>query len=116
VLAGREWSVLPTGVVLTYDNKSRFFRDLRERLPYCVALWPCAIALPHELAADGGDLAGKTVLELGAGMGLPGIVAASLGAQVVQTDRHELAMSVGRRNAERRDRHHAAPPRLVGVA
>jgi predicted nicotinamide N-methyase len=44
---------------------------------------------------------GKSVLELGAGTGLPGIVAASLGAQVVQTDRDELAMSVCQRNCER---------------
>jgi predicted nicotinamide N-methyase len=41
------------------------------------------------------------VLELGAGTGLPGIVAASLGARVVQTDRNELAMSVCKRNGER---------------
>ncbi|HTE21142.1 MAG TPA: methyltransferase domain-containing protein, partial [Armatimonadota bacterium] len=69
--------------------------------PYGVALWPSAIALAHELAARGDAFAGKRVLELGAGTGLPGMVAASLGAHVVQTDRHELAMSVCRRNSER---------------
>jgi len=41
------------------------------------------------------------VLELGAGTGLPGIVAASLGGRVVQTDHHELAMSGCKRNGER---------------
>ncbi len=39
-------------------------------------------------------------MELGAGTGLPGIVAASLGGRVVQTDRHELALSVCKRNGE----------------
>jgi predicted nicotinamide N-methyase len=41
------------------------------------------------------------VLELGAGTGLPGIVAASLGARVLQTDRQELALALCRGNVER---------------
>ena len=41
------------------------------------------------------------VLELGAGTGLPGIVAASLGARVVQTERQEVALFVCKKNAER---------------
>lgn len=62
-------------------------------------LWPSAIALAHELAAR--DLTGKRVLELGAGTGLPGIIAAGRGAHVVQTDRQSLALHLGKRNAER---------------
>jgi methyltransferase-like protein 23 len=97
-LAGREWTILHTGVVLTYADELQFFRDLLNHIPYGVALWPSAIALAYELASRGEELTGKTVLELGAGTGLPGIVAASLGARVVQTDRQELAMTVCRRN------------------
>ena len=41
------------------------------------------------------------VLELGAGTGLPGIEAASLGAHVVHTDKQELALFVRKKNAER---------------
>ena len=41
------------------------------------------------------------MLELGAGTGLPGIVAATVGARVVQTDRHELALDLCRRNGAR---------------
>jgi predicted nicotinamide N-methyase len=99
-LAGHEWTILHTGVVLTHDDEQRFLRELRDRLPYGVALWPAAIALAHEVAARAEAFRGKRVLELGAGTGLPGIVAASLGAQVVQTDRHEMPMSVCRRNGE----------------
>ena len=99
-LAGREWVILHTGVILTYADEAQFFRDLRDHLPYGVALWPAAIALAYELASRADTLAGTTVLELGAGTGLPGIVAASLGATVVQTDRQELAMTVCTRNAQ----------------
>src|SRR5690606_27268291 len=100
-LAGREWSILHTGAVLTLADEARFFRELRDRLPYGVALWPAAIALAHDVASRPDAFRGRRVLELGAGTGLPGIVAASLGGQVVQTDRHELALAVCRRNGER---------------
>jgi len=101
--AGREWTILHTGAVLTLADESHFFRELRDRLPYGVALWPASIALAHELASRAEAFRGRRVLELGAGTGLPGIIAASLGARVVQTDRHELAMSVCKRNGRRND-------------
>ena len=41
------------------------------------------------------------MLELGAGTGFPSIVAASLGARVVQTDRQQAALYVCRLNGER---------------
>ena len=50
---------------------------------YGVTLWPSAIALAHDLAARGNRLRDLRVLELGAGTGLPGIVAASFGARVI---------------------------------
>jgi predicted nicotinamide N-methyase len=100
-LAGREWTVLHTGAVLSFADEQHFLREMREHLPYGVALWPAAIALAHDVASRPEAFRGGRVLELGAGTGLPGIVAASLGARVVQTDRHELAMSVCRLNGER---------------
>lgn len=102
-LAGREWTVLHTGAVLTHEDETRFLADLTELLPYGVALWSAAIALAHEVASRAAEFRGRSVLELGAGTGLPGIVAASLGAAVVQTDRHAVPMAVCRRNAERND-------------
>jgi predicted nicotinamide N-methyase len=100
-LAGREWTVLHTGAILSFADEQHFLREMREHLPYGVALWPAAIALAHDVASRPEAFRGGRVLELGAGTGLPGIVAASLGARVVQTDRHELAMSVCRLNGER---------------
>jgi predicted nicotinamide N-methyase len=100
-LGGRTWSILHTESVLSHDDEAHFLMELRERLPYGVVLWPAAIALAHEVAARADAFRGTRVLELGAGTGLPGIVAASLGARVVQTDKQEMAMSVCRRNGER---------------
>ena len=70
-LAGRTWSILHTHAMLTYDDELHFFRELRERLPYGVALWPAAIALAHEIMERKAEFAGRRVLELGAGTGLP---------------------------------------------
>jgi predicted nicotinamide N-methyase len=117
-LGGREWGLLHTAAVFSQLDEQRYLGEQRERLPYGVVLWPAAVALAHEVAARAGEFGGRRVLELGAGTGLPGIVAASLGARVVQTDRHELALAVCRRNGARngvgpdapaRRRRHAAP-------
>src|SRR4051794_23686106 len=98
---GREWTALHTGAVLTEADESRLIGVKADRLPYGVALWPSSLALAHEVATRPESFRGRGVLELGAGTGLPGIVAASLGARVVQTDRDELALHLCRRNGER---------------
>lgn len=98
-LDGRAWRILHTGAMISHDDERRFLGDEKPRLPYGIVLWPAAIALAHEIATR--DLRGKRVLELGAGTGLPGIVGATLGARVVQTDRHEVALFLCKKNAER---------------
>jgi predicted nicotinamide N-methyase len=100
-LAGRTWSILHTHAILSLTDEHHFFQELRNRVPYGVSLWPAAIALAHEVASRGDALRGLRVLELGAGTGLPGIVAATHGARVTQTDRHELALAVCKLNGER---------------
>src|SRR5436305_7542107 len=89
---GREWAVLHTGAVLSREDEARVVGQRNERLPYGVALWPSALALAHEVATRHPGFRGRTVLELGAGTGLPGIVAATLGGRVVQPDRDKLAL------------------------
>jgi predicted nicotinamide N-methyase len=99
-LEGRTWSILHTGAVISREAEEGFLRgEATARRPYGIVLWPAAIALAHEVASRA--VAGKRVLELGAGTGLPGIVAASLGAHVVQTDRQQLVLHVCKQNAER---------------
>lgn len=100
-LGGRELTILHVGTVLSREDENRFLGELKGRLPYGVALWPAAIALAHDIASRAADFRGRRVLELGAGTGLPGIMAATLGARVVQTDRDGLAMSACKRNCER---------------
>jgi methyltransferase-like protein 23 len=96
---GRPLSVLHAGAILTHDDEQRVVDGGQTALPYGIALWPSAIALAHELASR--SLRDLRVLELGAGTGLPGIVAASLGARVVQTDRQPVALHLCRLNAAR---------------
>ncbi len=101
-LEGRAWRILHTGAILSHADEERFLLGDQPRVPYGIVLWPAAIALAHDLATR--PLRGTSVLELGAGTGLPGIVAASLGARVVQTDRQELALHVCEANARRNER------------
>lgn len=99
-IGDRAWSILHTGALINVEDEIEFLQGLSQtKRPYGLALWPSSIALAHDLAAR--DLRGKRVLELGAGTGLPGIVAASLGARVVQTDRQKVALHVSKLNAER---------------
>jgi predicted nicotinamide N-methyase len=87
--------------VLTLADEQRYLNNEQDPLPYGVMLWPASIALAHEVLARAAELPGKRVLELGAGTGVPGIVAASLGARVLQTDRSEVALHVCAMNVER---------------
>ena len=70
-----------------------------ERIPYWADVWESAIVLAEDLAAMDG--AGKTLLELGCGLGLPALVAARSGFTVTATDYEETALEGVRYNAER---------------
>lgn len=98
-LGGHAWRILHTGAILSHADEERFLRGEQPRLPYGIVLWPAAIALAHDVASRA--MEGRRVLELGAGTGLPGIVAATLGARLVQTDRSDVALHVAKKNAER---------------
>ena len=100
-LGGHEWSVLHTGEVLSFADEQLFLNERDTGPPYGVVLWPAAIALAHEVVAQAAAFRGRRVLELGAGTGLPGIVAASMGAHVVQTERHALARALCEENGAR---------------
>ena len=53
--------------------------------PYWARMWPSGLALADAVAA-GPDLTGRRVIELGCGLGVPSIVAARRGAEVLATD------------------------------
>lgn len=99
-IGARTWTIRHTGAVISRDDEKEFLLGANaSKRPYGSALWPSAIALAHEVASRALD--GKRVLELGAGTGLPGIVAGALGARVVQTDRQKLALHLCEQNAAR---------------
>jgi predicted nicotinamide N-methyase len=100
-LDGHAWAIAHSGAILSEEDEQRYLGEDRSRAPYGLALWPASIALAHELVSRASELRGKRILELGAGTGLPGIVAATYGAHVVQTDRLEEALAIARLNAER---------------
>jgi predicted nicotinamide N-methyase len=95
-LAGRSWritAVLDQDALL--DIATRF-----ETIPYGLLLWESAVGLAEALAGAPGSIARRRVMELGAGVGLAGLVARHLGADVVQTDHEPVALSVALRNAK----------------
>ncbi|XP_042823741.1 methyltransferase-like protein 23 isoform X1 [Panthera tigris] len=59
-------------------------------LQYGMYVWPCAVVLAQYLWFHRRSLPGKAVLEIGAGVSLPGIVAAKCGAEVILSDSSEL--------------------------
>jgi predicted nicotinamide N-methyase len=71
-----------------------------ERIPYWAELWPSAVGLATHLMKNRSLVEGKTVLEIGGGLGLPALVAASLGAAVTATDYLQDAVDFTKKNAE----------------
>ncbi|XP_064172008.1 methyltransferase-like protein 23 isoform X1 [Anguilla rostrata] len=57
---------------------------------YGMYVWPCAVVLAQFVWTHRAELEGKTVLEIGAGVSLPGVLAARCGAQVTLSDSAEL--------------------------
>lgn len=67
------------------EQKDPFAEDL---CPYFGILWPASIALSQYIHEHAKLFQGKTVLELGCGLGLPSLVASHVGADVLATDYH----------------------------
>lgn len=70
-----------------------------EHFPHGLLLWEAAIGLARGLASMEAALPGKRVLELGTGVGLPGLVARTLGADVWLTDHLAATLAVAALNA-----------------
>jgi predicted nicotinamide N-methyase len=66
-------------------------------VPYSTVLWRSGLALAREL--DGIELRGLRVVELGCGLGVPSLVAARAGADVLATDADDEALEIVERNA-----------------
>jgi ETFB lysine methyltransferase len=78
-------------------SEEDFGRD--ERLPYWAELWPSAVVLAGRVAAERGD--GRSLLELGCGLGLVSLAALRAGYRVTATDYYPDALAFTRANAWR---------------
>ena len=70
-----------------------------EFLPYWAELWTSGETLAQEVARR--DVAGLSIVELGCGLALPSLAAASGGAHVLATDWSPEAIALARENARR---------------
>lgn len=79
-------------IIRNFDNVLDFcaehYPDDTDMIPYYADLWSSAEALSEWLTRNRQQVAGKTVIELGCGLGLPSIISAKLGANVTATDFH----------------------------
>ncbi|XP_078427074.1 histone-arginine methyltransferase METTL23 isoform X2 [Cetorhinus maximus] len=57
---------------------------------YGMYIWPCAVVLAQYVWFYRNTVRGKTILEIGAGASLPGIVAAKCGGRVILSDGAEI--------------------------
>ena len=84
-------------LLLSKGEDSEEVKD--ERIPYWADLWPSAVALSRFLVRSGLIGPNTSVLEIGCGLGLPGIVAGILGAKEVHfTDYLEEPLVYAQRN------------------
>lgn len=94
-VSGKRYRLTHPSVPDELIDEEEFDRD--ERLPYWAEIWPSAIALARRLSRE--DLAGRRLIELGVGVGLPTLVALDRGASVLATDYYAAAPDFTRHNA-----------------
>jgi len=86
-------------LLLSKGEDSEEVKD--ERIPYWADLWPSAVGLGRYLVKSGLVTPETTVVEIGCGLGLPGIAAGMLGAkEVCFTDYLEEALVYAKHNWE----------------
>jgi len=88
-------SVFDSYALLDRISPEEFIKD--EQMPYWAEIWPSAITL-SSFIADELSLAGQSVIEIGAGVGLVSVVAAWKGADVLATDYSLEALRFARYN------------------
>ncbi len=82
------------------DSYAARYPSDTDMIPYYATLWPSALALARYIAEIPSSLESLRVVELGCGLGLPSIVAALRGADVLATDFHPDNAPYVMRNAE----------------
>lgn len=78
-------------------TEADYVRD--ERLPYWADVWPSSMILAKRLASEAGE--GRSLLELGCGLGIVSVAAMRAGFDVLATDYYQDALRFTRANALR---------------
>ena len=105
MIATKEWEFHLPGLDLVLEvvaNVEDLVTDPEDddQIPYWAEMWPAARGLAHYIWEEI-DFQGETVLELGAGLGLPGMVAALKGGSVTFSDYIEESLEIISRNVAR---------------
>jgi predicted nicotinamide N-methyase len=94
-LAGRELRILHPSNSDALISEADYVMD--ERLPYWADLWPSSRVLAG-IVVDEPDAGGKTLLELGCGLGLVSLAAKIARFSVLATDYYRAALEFARHN------------------
>jgi predicted nicotinamide N-methyase len=96
-VAGNSLSILKPRNSDDLISEADYVRD--ERLPYWADVWPSSLILARRLTNDAGG--GRSLLELGCGLGIVSITAMRSGFDVLASDYYEDALRFTRANAWR---------------
>lgn len=96
-VAGASLSILKPRNSDDLISEADYVRD--ERLPYWADVWPSSLILAQRLADEAGR--GRSLLELGCGLGIVTTTAMRAGYEVVASDYYEDALCFTRANAWR---------------
>jgi predicted nicotinamide N-methyase len=77
---------LPEPEAVRNWHERQLIEDAAARFPFWAKLWPSAIAMAEYISENSFLIAGKTVLEIAGGLGLPSLAAASYARVVNYTD------------------------------
>lgn len=94
-IAGEQFAIMHPKDAEGLIDEAAFNHD--ERLPFWADVWPSSVALARTVRAMDGS--GRTLLELGCGVGLVAAAALRAGFDVTVSDYYEDALSFARLNA-----------------
>ncbi|WP_029898370.1 class I SAM-dependent methyltransferase [Desulfohalovibrio reitneri] len=97
-IGGREWLVERRGDLDTLWEAMGDDAD-EDRIPYWAEIWPGGVAVAEQMQREPGRVRGKRCLDVGCGLGLTAMVAASLGGRVAAFDLLPEALEQAARNA-----------------
>lgn len=98
---GRKWLIdRAADMEALWDAMDENDLDDDERLPYWAEVWPASVLLGRHILRNEDRLKGRPCLDLGCGLGLTGIIASTVGADVVAFDYEWPAVRFAHHNSE----------------